>query len=528
MVRRLYLLSIVFPMVFLLILSSFSTAGAQNGLCEQPMSSPATGDPVPLSLANSDLSPIAQPSVPLDPQAQAAIDAARASLEGNPLPSSSVFTTTNTWVNRSPANPPFARRGHALAYDVSAGKVILFGGLGWDGSPLNDTWAYDYSTNSWTNRNPTNPPPARSSHALAYNAAAVPWNATILFGGRNGINLLNDTWAYNYASNSWSNRNPASKPLARAEHALAYDTSADRVVLFGGTGWGGSDLNDTWAYDYAGNSWSNRNPASHPVARNSHALAYDASAGNVILFGGLMSGSGYLNGTWVYDYASNNWANRTPTSSPPSRSNHALAYDASAGNVILFGGWDGNNSLNDTWALRVNEEVSLSYNLTEGWNMISLPLTPASTNPQVVFGGLPSPWYLFEWDPLAGIYIGKELISLRLGAGYWLRVPTAVAYSVSGLPNVAAQSGINLGLNWNLIGVPYEGVIPWGAVRVSKDGGALVTLDQAVSSNWIQGMFFHWNDSTYDWVTAGGNFQPLFGYWAKTKVTGVQLVFLQP
>ena len=63
-------------------------------------------------------------------------------------------------------DPPPVRSSHALAYDASAGKVILFGGYGFDGS-LNDTWAYDYASNNWTNRNPANPPPVRDAHALA-------------------------------------------------------------------------------------------------------------------------------------------------------------------------------------------------------------------------------------------------------------------------------------------------------------------------------------------------------------------------
>jgi hypothetical protein len=171
---------------------------------------------------------------------------------------------------------------------------------------------------------------------------------------------------------------------------------------------------------------------------------------------------------------------------------------------------------------------TVTFSLQPNWNMVSLPVTPDSLDPQVVFGGLPSPWYLFEWNPLTVTYIGKELIVLRLGAGYWLYVPTAVAYPVSGLPNEEAQTGIDLGLNWNLIGVPYEGAIPWGAVRVSKDGGALVPLDQAITSDWIHGVFFHWSGSTYDVLTTGGNFQSPFGYWVYAKVGGVRLVFLKP
>ena len=195
--------------------------------------------------------------------------------------------------------------------------------------------------------------------------------------------------------------------------------------------------------------------------------------------------------------------------------------------MILFGGWNG-IFLNDTWAYDYSGSDSVTYTLQEKWNMISLPLTPISSKPQVVFGGLPSPWYLFAWDPLAATYIGKESISLRLGAGYWLKVPTAVDSPVSGAPNGEAQTWIDLGLGWNLIGVPYQKTIPWGVVRVSRDGGPLVTLNYAIASYWIQGMFFHWNGSTYDWLTAGGSFQSLFGYWVKAKLPGLWLVFLQP
>jgi hypothetical protein len=166
--------------------------------------------------------------------------------------------------------------------------------------------------------------------------------------------------------------------------------------------------------------------------------------------------------------------------------------------------------------------------LSPGWNMISLPVTPTSSDPNVVFNGLPPGWVMYAWDAVNGRYIGKEQIVLGLTEGYWLKVSTAVEYSVSGQPNGAAQTEIDLGLGWNLIGVPYEGAIPWGMLRVSKDGGTLVTLDQAITSDWIQGTFYRWSGSAYQGLTTGGIFQPLSGYWAKTKVGSVRLVFMKP
>jgi len=44
-----------------------------------------------------------------------------------------------------------------------------------------------------------------------------------------------------------------------------------------------------------------------------------------------------------------NWVQLSPTTSPPARSYLAMTYDAASGKVIVFGGFDGNGYLNDTW-----------------------------------------------------------------------------------------------------------------------------------------------------------------------------------
>jgi len=66
--------------------------------------------------------------------------------------------------------------------------------------------------------------------------------------------------------NEWTNMNPATKPLGRWEHAMAYDSESDRVIMFAGMkpGVGGSCrcimLADTWAYNFNTNTWTNMNP----------------------------------------------------------------------------------------------------------------------------------------------------------------------------------------------------------------------------------------------------------------------------
>jgi hypothetical protein len=57
---------------------------------------------------------------------------------------------------------PTERYGSAMAYDESNGRLILFGGAEWDDDIFyDDTWAYNYSSNTWMELNPANRPPSR-------------------------------------------------------------------------------------------------------------------------------------------------------------------------------------------------------------------------------------------------------------------------------------------------------------------------------------------------------------------------------
>ena len=251
----------------------------------------------------------------------------------------------STWTNATPAtgSPP-PRAYHALAYDAARGKVVLFGG--YNGGVLADTWEWDGST--WTKVTPaTGSPPARADHALAYDAAR---GKVVLFGGSDSSNhVLADTWEWD--GSTWTNATPATgSPAPRAHHALAYDPARGKVVLFGGSDSSNHALADTWAWD--GSTWTNMTPAAgSPAARADHALAYDAARGKVVLFGGSDRNNNLLADTWAWDGST--W---TPASgSPPGRFDLAMAYDAARGKVVMFGGVTVNTAgsgyvyLADTW-----------------------------------------------------------------------------------------------------------------------------------------------------------------------------------
>ena len=200
------------------------------------------------------------------------------------------------WEDMNPNPAPKAKWGAMLAYDIESGKLILYGGGDVSGGQYfsyDDTWYYDYGTNTWTLLD-TAGPPCREYAAMAYDAES---DLIILFGGEYNGNqgFLDDTWVYDYNSNTWIEMNPAQSPTERRLHGMVYDASRDRVVLYGGQGgsW------DTWEYDYNSDTWEEIVTNNHPNARSNVGMAYHRGENRVVLFGGQYYAT-YYDETWIY------------------------------------------------------------------------------------------------------------------------------------------------------------------------------------------------------------------------------------
>jgi hypothetical protein len=266
---------------------------------------------------------------------------------------------TNTWTHLYPSNPG-PRAYHTMAYDSKADRVILFGGLlqaGGHEYPQNDTWAYDFYNNAWTDLKPARSPPPPNygpperPWVMAYDSRA---DRIVLVGFHDYILPSSETWTYDFANNTWTNMDPSSPPPLRDLPAMTYDSRAGRAVLFGGEAihynggnWGPPTLlNDTWTYDLANNTWTNMNPPNAPPMRERHAMTYDSVADRVILFGGQTTPGGIDynsvadNATWSYDLQGNDWTNMSPPEGPTARFGHALAFDVQSDQVVLYGGFD--------------------------------------------------------------------------------------------------------------------------------------------------------------------------------------------
>jgi hypothetical protein len=127
---------------------------------------------------------------------------------------------------------------------------------------------------------------------------------------------------------------------------MAYDAAHQQTVLFGGSELFVGPVADTWVWN--GKTWTQQFPQTSPPARSEFAMAYDSGRHQVVLFGG-SSLSGALADTWIWD--GTNWTQKSPANSPSPRSGYAMTYDERTREVVLFGGqlnadtwvWDGAN-----------------------------------------------------------------------------------------------------------------------------------------------------------------------------------------
>jgi len=246
-----------------------------------------------------------------------------------------------TWTQRFPATSPPARNSHAIAYDATRQQVVLFGGSV-VGTISADTWVWDGV--NWTQKFPATRPSARLHTAMTYDVAR---QQVVLFGGGPGAPIgFADTWVWD--GTNWTQKFPATSPPGRGLHRMAYDIVRGQIVLFGATPDGITFFNDTWVWD--GTTWTQKFPAtSPPIPRYAYAVAYDAARQQVVLFGGQGPSNTPLYGdTWVWDGTT--WTQKFPASSPPGRSTHVMAYDAARSQVVMFGGITGGAfQASDTW-----------------------------------------------------------------------------------------------------------------------------------------------------------------------------------
>ncbi|KAA3664486.1 MAG: hypothetical protein DWQ04_05480 [Chloroflexi bacterium] len=197
------------------------------------------------------------------------------------------------------------------------------------------------STPSWQKVTTTNVPVAWSEYAMAYDSSR---DVTVLYGGNGtGWPYENTTWELN--GTDWMIvTTTTDQPNAVYGMEMVYDGS--RVLLFGGSNRADVALNEMWQFDQG--NWTTLNQATLPPARTNHVMINNGQ-GKTYLFGG-NANTTYFNDLWVFENGAWNHKNDISGDIPPARTLHGAAYNSDSNMLVIFGGRDANgNELNDLW-----------------------------------------------------------------------------------------------------------------------------------------------------------------------------------
>ena len=146
--------------------------------------------------------------------------------------------------------------------------------------------------------------------------------------------------------------------------------------------------------------------------------------------------------------------------------------------------------------IEILEVGGLSRLINDGWNMVSIPLTPANSGYESIFSAIPNVDQPFGFDGSA--YVASS--TLERGKGYWVKSGITVSQAFEGTNDPDLEIPLTTG--WNLIGAP-SCVFP--AANISDIGGIMVP-----------GTLFGFDDA----YVATTIMVPGFGYWVKASGNG--------
>ncbi len=158
----------------------------------------------------------------------------------------SLALASKVWQSLAPIARPEARSQSGAVFDGNHHRLIVFGGLNTTGIALNDQWSLDPLAQVWRQFGTITPsnPAARSGSTLVYDP--ITFNI-YLFGGKTIGGLSKEVWSLD-PNNNWLSIGFGSGPSARSDHAAAWDSINNRMIVYGGLDANNKPLNDLWAF----------------------------------------------------------------------------------------------------------------------------------------------------------------------------------------------------------------------------------------------------------------------------------------
>ena len=245
------------------------------------------------------------------------------------------------------ANPP-PRHAAKMICDARNERMIMFGGgnvrVPWGGN-YNDVWTLDLKSGNqvWQPISPSGPPPSpRQFMTAVYDSST---QRMIVFGGTNDYtDYFDDVWvlALEQGNERWEEMGTSGlTPSPRCGAAAVYDYVGKRMVIFGG-----SDhdqfFNEAWCLYPDRATWLPlRAMGTPPAPRNTHTAVYDPLGPSMIVFGG-KSDIGMFDDVWVLELTMGveMWS-ELPTSGemPGGIAGHVAVYDCASRRMYTFGGY---------------------------------------------------------------------------------------------------------------------------------------------------------------------------------------------
>jgi len=292
-------------------------------------------------------------------------------------------------------------------------------------------------------------PGTRSQASAVYDAST---NSMFVFGGQHAPTSTDfaDTWiAQNVIPSStatfenlqWMRATVSGKgPSLRFGHTAVYNTSSNRMIVFGGgTGFPGPCVNDLWVITHlnaqgGSPSWKQFVASGTlPGVREGHIAVYDQSSNTMIVFGGVDCSGNYYNDLWLLSNADGStatpsWTKVTPIGTGPSaRSQASATYDSVNNVMTVFGGGSSSSAVNnEVWTLTNANGLTgtptwtrlLPTGTAPAARMGQTAIYDAANNRMTIFGGsnnkgkvLNDGWILTNANGIGGTSAWVQLVS---------------------------------------------------------------------------------------------------------------------
>jgi N-acetylneuraminic acid mutarotase len=296
---------------------------------------------------------------------------------------------------------PGRRGGHTAVWDVSASRLLLFGGSSVQGS-TNELWSYLPRTSAWTRYAGRwdgsarlsafglgwLEPAPRQGHSAAWDEER---SELLMFGGQANDRWFDDLWAYAPRIQSWRPLTIQGEgPSARARAGAAWDAEHRQLYLFGGSGPDGY-LDELWRLDAETRTWEQLEPnGSPPDPAEDLSLVWDPVREQLIAYGGTR-GQGGTTALHAYRPSIDRWValEADQSASPVPRYRQSAVWDPAGERMLVFAGYGGpsvGNYLDDLW----------SYDpATGGWEQLAVGQSAPPTRA----------WHRAAWDP-----VGERLV----------------------------------------------------------------------------------------------------------------------